>query len=84
MFLPIVWDDDQDPHGNVASIARHGLTIEDVEAVLARPAVEGMSRRCGLPCRFGYTPSGEYVMVIYRELDVDVPYPVTAYEVPHP
>ena len=32
----------------------------------------------------GYTPSGEYIIVIYEEVSDDSVYPVTAYQVPEP
>ena len=34
-FFSILWDSEDDPEGNVAHIAEHGLSVEDVEAVLA-------------------------------------------------
>jgi len=37
----ILWDDPDDPDGNVQHVAEHGLTIEDVEEVLTNPAGEG-------------------------------------------
>ena len=38
----------------------------------------------GLPCVFGYTEDGRYLIVVYEELDVVTILPVTAYEVPEP
>jgi hypothetical protein len=38
----------------------------------------------GLPCVFGYTPDGTYIIVVYELLDTDTIYPVTAYAVPEP
>ena len=38
----------------------------------------------GRPCSFGYTPAGEYIIVIYEAIDADTVYPVTAYHVPEP
>jgi hypothetical protein len=32
-FLRILWDDPDDPEGNIQHIAEHGLSIEDVEDV---------------------------------------------------
>jgi hypothetical protein len=43
-FLYVIWDDDDQPDGNVQHIAEHGLTIEDVEYVLENPTREGISR----------------------------------------
>ena len=33
-FVEVIWDDEDQPDGNVQHIAEHGLTIEDVEQVL--------------------------------------------------
>ena len=46
----ILWDDPDDPDGNVQHIAEHGLTIEDVEEVLTNPTSEGTSASTGRPC----------------------------------
>jgi uncharacterized DUF497 family protein len=83
-FLQILWDDDDRRDGNVQHIAEHGLTIEDVEFVLENPTEEGVSNRTGRPCCFGYTPAGEFIIVVYDRIDKDTVYPVTAYEVPEP
>lgn len=83
-FLQVIWDDDDCPDGNVRHIAEHGLTIEDVEYVLENPAAEGTSISTGRPCCFGYTPGGDFIIVIYEEIDREMIYPVTAYEVSEP
>jgi uncharacterized DUF497 family protein len=83
-YVRIIWDDDDNPDGNVRHIAEHGLTIDDVEFVLENPTSESASRSSGRPCCFGYTPSGEYIIVMYDEIDEDTIYPVTAFEVPEP
>jgi hypothetical protein len=54
----ILWDDPDDPDGNVQHIAEHGLTIEDVEEVLGNPTSEGTSASTGRPCAWGYTLEG--------------------------
>ena len=73
----IFWD--FEPGGNAEHIAEHGLDIDDVEHVLKAPDQFRISRSSGRPMVFGRTPSGEYVAVIYEELDDDTIYPVTAY-----
>jgi hypothetical protein len=45
---------------------------------------EGTSQSSGRPYVFGFTPSGEYIIVIFEEPQSGVAYPVTAYEVPEP
>ena len=84
-FFQVIWDDDDDrPDGNVQHIAEHGLTIEDVEYVLENPTREGISSSTGRPCCFGYTPGGDFIIVVYDQVDAETIYPVTAYEVFEP
>jgi uncharacterized DUF497 family protein len=84
MFHRFVWDDPDDPEGNVQHVAEHGLMIEEVEFVLNAPSTEATSHSSGRPCCFGYTSSGEYIIVIYELVDDDAAYHVTAYHVPEP
>ncbi len=83
-FFQVIWDDDDQPEGNVHHIAEHGLTIEDVEHVLENPTAEGTSDSTGRPCCLGCTPGGEFIIVVYEHIDEETIYPVTAYEVPEP
>lgn len=83
-FLQVIWDDDGRPDGNVQHIAEHGLTIQDVEHVLENPTEEGTSGSTGRPCCFGYTPGGDFIIVVYEQIDSETICPVTAYEVPEP
>ena len=48
-FLWIVWDDENDPLGNVQHIAEHGLTTDEVEAVLNEPDSADSSGSSGVP-----------------------------------
>jgi uncharacterized DUF497 family protein len=81
-FDTILWDPDDDPEGNVQHIADHGLSKEDVEWVLGDPATTGQSRSSGLPAAWGYSPDGDYIIVVYEQIDADTIRVVTAYEVP--
>jgi uncharacterized DUF497 family protein len=83
-FLRVLWDDPDDLDGNVEHIAEHGLTIDDVEEVLGNPSSEGYSKSSGLPCLWGYTPSGRYIIVVCEVIDADTIRVVTAYDVPEP
>ena len=83
-YVQIVWDDEENSDGNVQHIAEHGLTRDDVEFVIENALSEAVSETTGRPCLFGYTPSGEYIIVVYEVIDPDSIYPVTAYEVPEP
>jgi uncharacterized DUF497 family protein len=80
----ILWDDPDDPAGNVQHLAEHGLSIEEVEEVLSDPSSEGKSASSGRPCVWGYTLEGMYIIVVYEEVDQDTIRVVTAYEVPEP
>jgi uncharacterized DUF497 family protein len=80
----VIWDDDDEVDGNVHHIAEHGLTIDDVEFVMENPTHEGVSAQSHRPCCFGYTPGGDFIIVVFEQIDPDTIYPVTAYEVPEP
>ena len=54
------------------------------EGALANYESEADSRSSGLPCVFGHTPDGTYIIVVYEVVDEDTINPVTAYEVPEP
>ena len=83
-FTSIIWDNENDPGGNVEHIAQHELTIEDVEHVLVAPTSAGVSRSTGLPVLWGYTPEGRYIIVVYEEVDDATIRVITAYDVPEP
>jgi hypothetical protein len=80
-LINAIWDLPDDPDGNVQHIADHGLTPIDVEYVLNHPQREATSRSSGRPIVYGFTPSGEYILVIYEVIDEGTVYPVTAYPV---
>jgi hypothetical protein len=52
-----------------------------VEYVLNHPVRRSKSRSSGRPMVFGYTPSGEYVVVIFEQIDRTTVYPITAFPV---
>lgn len=83
-FVRLIWDDPDDPDGNVQHVAEHGFDIDDVEEVLANPTNEDVSHSSGLPCVWGYTLENVYIIVVYEEIDEDAIRVVTAYEVPEP
>jgi uncharacterized DUF497 family protein len=83
-YSSIIWDEDDDPGGNVQHIAEHDLAIDDVEAVLAEPTTEGKSKSTGLPAAWGYVPDGRFIIVVFEEVDDETVRVVTAYEVPEP
>ena len=83
-YLRILWDEEDDPDGNVQHIADHDLTMEDVEHVLGNPRSEGTSRSTGLPVVWGRTPDDRHIIVVVEQLDRDTIRVITAYEVPEP
>jgi uncharacterized DUF497 family protein len=83
-FNSILWDQEDDPRGNVQHIARHNLTMEDVEDAFQNPKGIGTSRSSGRPVVFGETRTGRYIMVAYDVIDASTVYPVTAYDVSRP
>jgi uncharacterized DUF497 family protein len=81
-FTSIIWDRDDDPRGNVQHIARHNLTMEEVEDVFENPTGTDTSRSSGRPVVFGETSTGRYIIVAYEVIDTSTVYAITAYEVP--
>ena len=47
MFRQIIWN--EEPGGNIEHIEEHGLTVDDVEHVLANSESQGVSRSSGQP-----------------------------------
>jgi uncharacterized DUF497 family protein len=80
----IDWDDPDDPLGNTAHIAEHGLSPEEVESVLRSPdAIEDSSDSSGRTILTGYALTGRRVCVAYDVLNPVDPLvirPVTAFE----
>ena len=83
-YMRFVWDDPDDPKGNVRHIDEHGLDVEDVEEILRHPTSEGWSASSGLPVVWGYTLENVHIIVIYEEIDDVTIRVVTTYDVPEP
>lgn len=79
-WLDIIWERSE-PDGNVAHIAEHGITPDEVEQVLLNPEFEGRSASTGRPFAEGYTVARRYIMVVFERIDDVTVYPITAYEV---
>ena len=80
----IIWDLDDDPHGNVMHIAEHGISKEEVESVLLDSNnFTDENRGQGDWITFGTTFTGKHIAVVWDEAgdDPEMVYPVTAYEV---
>lgn len=80
-YIQCIWDLDDDSNGNVFHIARHGLTKNDVEDVLADPITEDKSLSTGWPIYFGLTRSGERVAFVFEWINKMTVYPVTDYRI---
>ncbi|MGO9467036.1 MAG: hypothetical protein ACLQIB_07750 [Isosphaeraceae bacterium] len=76
-WYDIIWN--YEPGGNVDHVAEHGLTPEEVEAVICDPLEKTTSRTSGRPVVTGYTSDGRLILVVYEEIDDVTVYPVTAY-----
>lgn len=83
----VVWDLPDEPEGNVAHIAEHGISQDEVEDVLLNPDSEtAFSRSSGQPITFGYTTDGRYIAVVWEHV-MDNPLtmrPMTAFDAPEP
>jgi hypothetical protein len=85
--VTVIWDDADDPDGNTAHVAEHGLTPDEVDEVLLNESLPIVtSRWSGRPGRFGWTSTGKLIVVFWDEVsdDPEIIYPATAYEVPPP
>ncbi|MCG8584722.1 MAG: hypothetical protein MI757_08435, partial [Pirellulales bacterium] len=69
IFSSIIWD--FEPGGNVDHIGEHDLTIDDVEHVLRSADHVEVSESSGRPCVFGFTPYGEFIIVVFDWIDDD-------------
>jgi uncharacterized DUF497 family protein len=83
-FTSILWDRDDDPRGNVQHIARHHLTMDEVEDVFQKPTGWATSRSSGRPMIFGETRTGRYIGVVYEVEDASTAYPITAFDARRP
>lgn len=78
-WFDYLWLEGED--GNLAHIAEHGLSPDDIERVIENYIAEETSRSSGRPIRFGFAPDGRYIAVVFEWVDDETVYPVTAYEV---
>lgn len=81
-FSSILWDLEDDPHGNVRHCAEHGVSPEEVEEAIQNAVDADVSRTTGLPVLFGETAAGRQLLVVYEIVADETIYPITAYDVP--
>jgi hypothetical protein len=76
----VLWDLDDDPHGNVQHIPiDEHLTKSDVERAIAHAIWIGRSRTSGLPILMGPAIDDRILIVVFEEIDDDTIRPVTAW-----
>jgi hypothetical protein len=85
----IDWDDPNDEDGNLAHIADHGLTPEEVEfaLIIDEDTTFDVSDSSGRPIAFGSTGTGRFIAIVFEIQNLSDPLvirPITAYEVPEP
>lgn len=82
----VIWDLPEDPGGNVQHVAEHGFTPDDIEFVLLGGGTVATSRSSGKQLTSGYTPSRQFVCVVWEHVSHSplTMRPITAYEVPEP
>ncbi len=83
----ILWDDEDDPQGNLRHIVGAGeVTQEEVEEVLHdHEGPVDSSDSSGRPIVFGRTSTGKHIAVVFAfedDPDLIIVAPVTAYPVP--
>jgi uncharacterized DUF497 family protein len=82
------WDEPHDERGNLAHIAEHGLTPEEVEfALFDENTTFDVSESSGRPIGFGATGTGRFIAIVFEVLNPGDPLiirPITAYDVPEP
>ncbi len=80
-YKAILWDEDDDPNGNVVHCLEHNVSKEEVAEVLENSTDTDFSQSSGRPVVFGNTKRKRYLIVVYEEVDATTVYPITAYDV---
>lgn len=79
--IQIIWSDE--PDGNVAHLAEHGVTVDEADGIIRRYFGDRQPSR-SRPDRWvlqGYTAAGRYLVVVLDYLeDLDTVIPITAFE----
>lgn len=83
-MIYIIWDDEDNPRGNVAHLADNDVAPDEFEEILADDATpHARSRSSGRPMKRGLTRSGQDLVIVYEieSQDPSVVRPVTAFAV---
>ncbi|MFV1968815.1 MAG: hypothetical protein ACC628_25640 [Pirellulaceae bacterium] len=78
-YFNFIWETTD--NGNVAHIAEHGFSPEDIEPIVLNPDRLSVSRSSGRPIAFGFTGDGREVAVVYEQIDECTVYPITVFEI---
>lgn len=78
-WIEVIWI--TGPGGNVEHVARHGVSVREVEQVLRNPLDVDVSESSGRPIAFGRTSKGRFLAVVYEQVDEITVYPITAFDV---
>lgn len=79
----VIWYEDDDPDGNVAPIAEHDISIDEVEDVMYDPRNRtGPSNHAGRMLTCGETETGRFICVAWERAgdDPSILKPVTAFD----
>jgi uncharacterized DUF497 family protein len=87
-YAQVDWDEPDDEGSNMAHVAEHGLTPEEVESALFdEKTMFDVSDSSGRPIAFGNTVTGRFIAVVFDVLNPADPLvirPITAYDVSEP
>jgi hypothetical protein len=79
MDVTFLWDEDDDPRGNVAQLRWRGLTKDDVEHAVEYGATDpDVSNMSGWPVLYGPAEDGRAVQVSFRWEDLETIYVLDA------
>ncbi len=68
----VIWDEGDDPDGNVTHIAEHKISIDEVEDVLYNPRTKtGPSNHAGRMLTCGWTETGRFICVAWKRAEDD-------------
>jgi len=62
-------------------VAQHGITPDEFESVVMKPARTGLTRKTGRHFAEGQLEDGRWIFCVYEQIDETYLEPVTAFEV---
>ena len=82
-YIHFIWDEEDDPEGNVQHFAEHGVSMEEAEEVLLnRESVTEISRSSDNYITLGRTLAGRHLGIVWQHVmdDPKTIRPITGYE----